>query len=277
MSLKSVITACFVVSSAGSAIHADIIPPDHHPVARCITVTNLDAFPDIVLVGGYVPVSNAQHVERYIVKPDSCLTMGYKFNRFYLFWVLRSYLDEQGVENLPLKSLLPLPAKRQATIVTTPQIGLISPAVNPYGGTLPDANPVVREQLHYQLYTNNENGNFLIHLIEKITTDTAGKETRTTMPPVAIHNTLPHKTPAATTTAFTARLTSGRLDVTAHFDGSLKAQLIDCNGRTITQLTRGCHAGSTYSTLAPELSAGMYWLRLTHNGARLTLPLNNFR
>lgn len=250
--------------------------PGQHPIDRCITITNLEEFPDIAFVGGYVPVSNTQNVERYIVKPDSCLTKGYKFNRFYLFWVMQSYLDEQGLENLPLKSLLPLPAKRQASIEASPQVGLISLEVDPYGGTLPDSNPIVREQLHYAVYTSDKINNFQIRLIGKITTDTAGKETLTTMPPVAIRNISHQKAPVATTFG-TAMLISGRLDFTAHFDGSLTAQLIDCNGRTVAQLSRECHAGSTYSALAPGLSAGIYWLRLTHNGVRQTLPLNNFR
>ncbi|MBN1758115.1 MAG: hypothetical protein JW863_07355 [Chitinispirillaceae bacterium] len=276
MFLRNVIAACCVTFCAVSFLRADVIPPDHHVVARCVTIANLDEFPDMVIVGGYVPISDAQKVERYVVKPDSCLTKGYKFNSFYLFWADKSYFDVTGLENLPLEELLPQSAKRLAPILPAPSIGRFSSSPEPYCAPVPDSIPVVREELIYRLVIYSGSNELTFYLAEKITFDSEGAETRKTYEqPVGTIANQPLQ-PEMTPLCCKAGKANGYLLFSPQFNGSAFARLIDCHGRTVLQFTRNCHAGYTYHVRAAGLSAGMYWLRVNGNNATVTLPVTSF-
>ncbi len=277
MKLRNAVAASCLLVAGALTIHADVIPPDHHPLARCIRITNLDKFPDIVLVGGYVPVSSPQTVERYIVKADSCLTKGYKFNSFYLFWVIRSYLEETGLENLPLINMLPSMNKRMAPIIAAPEIGLISIA-EPYGGTVHDSNPIVREELLYRLYMAAGSNEPAVFLSEQITTDTSGTElTKTFEFPVAITGN-PSRTTKTTVTGRRIRSANGYLLFSPGRTGPVSARLIDCHGRTVLRFSRECRAGYTYHLRTTGLSAGLYWLQASGiRASSFTVPIRIFR
>ena len=256
---------------------ADVIMPDYHYVGRCATISNLDEYPDIVVIGGYTEVGNADKISRYVVKSDSCLTKGYKFNTFYLFWAEETYLDSIGLENMPLEMLLgPVPAKRRNVDLSSLRMGLITTGINPAGTTVPDSNPVVSEQLIYRIDATSDGEGFTTTLAEKISTDKDGEETRETF--IAV-GTLFSRQPAANPASVkcTARLGKGTLLFSPVFNGPASAELIDCRGRTAVRFTRECRAGCTYLIRSSAFSAGIYWLRVKSGTAIVTLPVSTFK
>lgn len=277
MKLRNALAASCLLAAGALTLRADVIPPDHHPVARCVRITNLDEFPDIVLVGGYVPVSSPQTVERYIVDADSCLTKGYKFNSFHLFWILRSYFEKTGLENLPLGNMLPSVSKRMAPIIAAPETGLIS-IVDPYGGTVHDSNPIVREDLLYRLYMATGRNEPAVFLSEQITTDTSGTEQIETFElPLGITGN-PSRGTKTTVSDNQIRAANGYLLFSPGLTGPVAARLIDCHGRTVLRFSRECQEGYTYHLRTTGLSAGLYWLQATSaRASSFTAPVRIFR
>lgn len=84
-----------------SIAYADLIPPNSHYVERCVTIANLDKYPDAVLIGYITPISGAKY-EAYKIETGKCLTKGYKFNDFSVYWITKSKFAAIDLNNLKL-------------------------------------------------------------------------------------------------------------------------------------------------------------------------------
>ncbi|MBN1578895.1 MAG: hypothetical protein JW913_20205 [Chitinispirillaceae bacterium] len=275
MHLKKGVVAGSIVLAFFMMVGADVIIPNTHVVERCVTIANGEEFPDIALVGAYTGPSG-QTIMRYLVKTDSCLTKGtYKLNRFYLFWVAKSYLESQGLENLPLADYLSaIPAKKRSTGEVDVPMGIIPVQIEPLGATVPDSDPLVSERLLYKLTTNSGSSGINVYLAEKVTVDKDGSEKRETFDPVGITS-RPESARAASLN-MNARLGRGYLTFSPGFSGTVSADLIDCHGRPAVRFSRECRSGCTYLVQTTNLSAGIYWLRVKSGNAAANSRLDMF-
>ncbi len=281
MYFNRIVILCGIMSLAVAlTVRADVIDPNYHPVVRCVVIDNGNEFPDIAIVGAYTGSGTVKTIERYIVNADSCLTKGYKFSSFYLFWVAKTYLESQGLANLPLADLLTpaISAKKLSKAGTALPMGLIPVQIEPFGGTVPDTNPVVKERLVYRLTAGGDDETVSLFLAEKTTYDKDGNEKQ------EVYTTAIDMGRERTTGAGTAKLQAhlqvklshGCLVVTPGFTGSATAELINCQGRAVTRFSRECRAGATYLVPSAGLSAGIYWLRMNAGGATMNVKLSTF-
>ncbi len=111
----------------------DVTPENTHPLERCVRVVNPDKFPGVVLIG-YFTKSNNGAPEAYQVKPNTCLTKGYKFNSLNLYWMKKEDFD-------PVR--LPYLGPSDMT--------LLLEHIEPYGGYINAFDPLVREDIEYSI------------------------------------------------------------------------------------------------------------------------------
>ena len=260
--LSAVIFAGFVVLS-----NADVLLPDHHPVERCITIQNLDEFPDISLIGQYTGPMTAEPV-RYIIQADSCLYKGYKFNRLSIYWVLNDYLEAVGLENMPLSQ--PATAKKKEDVLQ--QCGFITDELDPYGGQVPDDNPLIKEELFFRISSNA--GSFRLLLAERISSFRDGTENNEVFISTSAYVSKFSRAPSEL--EVNATLGKGLLVFSPLFEGHVEGALINCNGKLVTKFTRKCQTGVTYVIPCSGLSAGMYWLLMRHGNSTANIQLNQF-
>ena len=109
-----------------SAVSADVIPPNSHPLNRCVKVINLNEFPNTVLIGYYTGPMVDKY-ESYQVKNNECLTKGYKFNSLSIYWSTKDKPNSVEPNNLLLKN------------------------VEPYGSYVDQNNPLVKEDIEYSI------------------------------------------------------------------------------------------------------------------------------
>lgn len=130
-----------------SIASADIPPPDgfHNP-SLCAKVVNLNAFPNIVLVGySYGPTGVPKPYE---IKNNECLTKGYKFNDFDIYWTTREKFNLMDLDSLSLNS------EHQYTLPT--DLSLLSKNVETlyFGELIPDSNPLIKGTIEYSITEN---------------------------------------------------------------------------------------------------------------------------
>lgn len=135
--------AAFLMVSAPEA-KADVIPMDYHPVDRCVRVVNLSAYPDTVLIG-YHTGPMVDGYKAYQIKEGECLTMGYKFNTLAVYTASKQSFASMDLTKLALSNLR-----------------LLSASIEPYGGTIPDANPLNKETIEYSLTGSQATGLSLV-------------------------------------------------------------------------------------------------------------------
>lgn len=109
-----------------STVSADVIPPNSHPLNRCVKVANLNEFSDVVLIGYYTGPMVDKY-ESYQVKNNECLTKGYKFNSLSIYWNTKNKSNSVEPDNLLLEN------------------------VEPYGGYVDQNNPLVKEDIEYSI------------------------------------------------------------------------------------------------------------------------------
>jgi len=110
----------FALLLVGALAHADVIEPNTHAVDRCVKVTNVDSFPGIYLIAEITaPGTTNQTQSMYAVKQGECLTKGYKFDGFNVYWANRSYIDSVG--------------GAQSADRNSGSMHLITSSINPYG------------------------------------------------------------------------------------------------------------------------------------------------
>ena len=89
-----------------SIVLADLLPdPGFHALGLCSKITNLDSFPDIVLIGFITgPGSGAKKYSAYQIKNGVCLDKGYKFNNLDVYWTTKEKFKLIDLQNLKLKT-----------------------------------------------------------------------------------------------------------------------------------------------------------------------------
>ncbi len=78
---------------------ADIAPSDQHPVDNTVQFTNLDDFPEIVILG-YIVGPSYDSPNFFLIKNNEVLQKGYKFNDLGLYWASSKYMEHVGIENI---------------------------------------------------------------------------------------------------------------------------------------------------------------------------------
>jgi hypothetical protein len=119
-------------------VQADAIPPNSHPLERCVKVVNLDDFSEIALVGYYTGPMVKGH-EAYEVKNNQCLEKGYKFNILSIYATSKEDLSSMGLKNIDLSKM-----------------DLLLDSVEPYGGYVNESDPLVKETIEYSVTKSPE-------------------------------------------------------------------------------------------------------------------------
>jgi len=109
-----------------SIVSADKIPPNSHPLSRCVKIVNLNEFPNVVLIGYYTGPM-VKNYESYQIKNNECLTKGYKFNSLSIYWNTKDKPNSIDPNHLLLED------------------------VEPYGGDVVQSNPLVKEDIEYSI------------------------------------------------------------------------------------------------------------------------------
>jgi hypothetical protein len=251
-------------------LFADVINPDFHPVDRCATINNLDSFPDIVLIAAvYAP--GKYLVNKYVVQKDSCLSMGYKFNTLNIFWTTRDDFNQVGLGGLAIPQSL---AKKTDTTGTVPApVVFLTNAINPYGATVPNSDPLVREEFFYSL--QHLNGSLTVYLAKKVslTSDQTSRVETFDPPSVGIIR-KPLRTTAGSPIG-TLVIANGYAILTSAADGPTAVTFFNCAGRSVMSFGRNCSKGCTYIQPLTGLASGLYWMRLAtpHGTVSKQLPI----
>jgi hypothetical protein len=123
---------------APSMVSADIPPPEgFHVPSLCAKITNLNEFPDVVLIAY---VRRNVIVSPYVVKNNECLTKGYKFNILDVSWVTKEKFNLIDLSNLKLNDLNLLSENMEVLY---------------FGGMIPDSNPLIKGTIEYSLKENS--------------------------------------------------------------------------------------------------------------------------
>ncbi len=116
-----------------STVSADLIPPYYHSVDRCVKVVNLNEFPNVVLIG-YITGHAIDKYEAYQILDNECLTKGYKFNSFNIYWTTKEKFNSIDLKNLNLMD-----------------INLLLKNFEPSNKYISDKNPLVGEDIEYSI------------------------------------------------------------------------------------------------------------------------------
>jgi hypothetical protein len=160
-----------------AALRADIIAPNTNLVQNCIKIVNTADFPDFTVIAVVNAYGGFEIVKTYLVKPDQCLEKGYKFNGLLIIAVQQEYFKKQGLENLPLASLINDWVKDKKLPDAGSPMQLLSAALNPEGISISRSNPLRSVVSEYKLAL--QDGSLKLALAKKTETFRDGKS-RTT-------------------------------------------------------------------------------------------------
>jgi len=146
----------FALMLVGTLAHADVIPGGSHPVSRCVKVTNLDSYPDIYLIGEIMPVGN-QAAQLSIIEQGACLSKGYKFNTFNIYYADKNEIDSLGgLDKLNTTRKIHEPTAESEgslrpdfLVAADPLLHFITNQIEPYGGYVLDSDPTTNETIEY--------------------------------------------------------------------------------------------------------------------------------
>ena len=82
---------------------ADVILNDQHLVDNSVQFTNLDDFPEIVILG-YIVGPSYDSPNFFVIKNNEVLQKGYKFNDLGLYWASSKYVEHIGIENIVINT-----------------------------------------------------------------------------------------------------------------------------------------------------------------------------
>jgi hypothetical protein len=135
-------------------IMADVIPDDSHYVEKCVKITNIDDFENLILLG-YVKYVGAEHETTYKISSSECLTKGYKFNTLEIYAVHNNNIDGLDI------NIIDLPNKEYALKSNI--------TIEPYAGYFSNSDPTLGIQEFYKIigFTENE---VILYLNKKVTT-----------------------------------------------------------------------------------------------------------
>ncbi len=84
-------------------LFADVILNDQHLVDNSVQFTNLDDFPEIVILG-YIVGPSYDSPNFFVIKNNEVLQKGYKFNDLGLYWASSKYVEHIGIENIVINT-----------------------------------------------------------------------------------------------------------------------------------------------------------------------------
>jgi hypothetical protein len=126
--------SALIVSFAFVYSFGDVIPENSHYVNKCVTITNLEDFSQITLIGY---ITGPIETPAYKITQAECLTKGYKFNTLYIYAVGNEYLNGKDI------SKLDFPNDFNAIKANC--------SINPYGGYIPDTDPTEKIEEYYKI------------------------------------------------------------------------------------------------------------------------------
>jgi hypothetical protein len=129
-----VIFACLLLSH--KKLFADIAPANSHYVDRCVVITNTANFPKYVFLG-HITGPMVKSMETYVIKPNECLTKGYKFNRLEVYALDKKYFNANG-------GLKGLKVNDSKALVSDTEI-------EPYAGYVSNDQKFVKERIEYAI------------------------------------------------------------------------------------------------------------------------------
>ena len=157
------IALAFALLLMGAFAHADIIPQNSHPVSRCVLVTNLGSYPGIYLIAEIVPVGG-QSTQLSTISQGKCLSKGYKFNTFNIYYADKLEIDSLGgLDKLNTTRKIHEPTAESEgsrrpdfLVAADPRLHFITSQIEPWGGYAPDSDPKTNETLEYGLECQQE-------------------------------------------------------------------------------------------------------------------------
>jgi hypothetical protein len=138
--MKTIRTLLFIMGLFVSWVsYGDVIPDGYHGMYKCVKITNTLEYPDFSLLGATDPWNDQPYfdIPTYIISPDKCLDEGYKFNSLKIFAVSNDYLAGINIIATDWKS------NKHAFISSI--------NIYPYGGIVPDDNPLREEYDFYKI------------------------------------------------------------------------------------------------------------------------------
>jgi hypothetical protein len=246
---------CFAVLAMNASTGADIINPGERMVNRCATINNINAFPDIVLIGVSVYGSG---FTRYRLTQDVCMTKGLRNAMYYLLWAPKAYVDSVGFDSLPIKPVIGLPKRTE----NASPIQLLSASIEPFGAMVPTSDSRAAEELYYAL--QSVNGTLSIYLAKKVSIATDSTRRTETFTSSARERTIDRRSPKGMQGSLRVH---GYYAFSTDFNGPVTASLFDCTGRMVQSSAYQCNLGATYLFTFASLPSGIYWIAMrTPNG-----------
>lgn len=121
--------------------NGDILPPGMKVYDRCVSISNLGDYHDVVFVG-YITGPVIQCENPYIINSSECLTQFYKANKLTVYAIEKDYFENKGLENIDFES---------------------DPNILPYNfdfnvdwGHTVVANPLTKEEIYYSVAGFND-------------------------------------------------------------------------------------------------------------------------
>lgn len=87
---------CLVLSNIS---YSDIIPENSHYIDKCVKIINANDFEEYCFIA-LIKSPTGDNENTYIIKPNNCLEVGYKFNNLHLFAIKKSLLAKQNLKTI---------------------------------------------------------------------------------------------------------------------------------------------------------------------------------
>lgn len=119
-----------------SYAYCDVIPENSHFVDKCVKITDISEYDNLIMLGYIWSVGN-YHEDTYEVSSEECLKKGYKFNTLRLFGVKSDYISGKDIDNIDL------PNDNNALETNI--------EINPYAGYYHDSIPIDKIEEYYKI------------------------------------------------------------------------------------------------------------------------------
>jgi hypothetical protein len=166
----------FCILGISRIASADLIPPNSHYLDRCVTISNLDQFPDITLIGFITPIMGGDKYQAYIVENNKCLTKGYKFNGFSIYWIQKIQFSAIDLNDLKLNNQKVVSSSARDNsgnpisydVYTPADLTLVTQKIDPGSGYVSDSNPATKENIEYSI-AGVDGTNLTLYMSKKTT------------------------------------------------------------------------------------------------------------
>lgn len=281
-------TAFVLISTLVAASSADVMPPNHHAVARLFGISNADEFPEKVFIAWETQPGATMPTAAYRLRSKDWASLGYKFNRLEIYsakasdwnWMHESLgiadgLDRNGSGGVTGKGweLGSGGANRKVwTVGDRVVLTQIEGDVEASPGYVSDGNPLISERYGYTFGDSEIGGALVLARVTSSYSDGRAEETRNI--PLRTVDILPGgaigKEPLQA--SFSPDRRSLRL-IPGH-GGVSRISLYNSRGQRILESRRNLVAGSAHSLALPSLASGRYLVSIEGLGGRQALWLD---